>query len=234
MFVMLALLICGLSCSQRDYTKVKTENYTFYLYNEIPQEAAQEISAYLDSYYQETLDLLLVEEMDTVEIHLWTDNEEFIAKQEEIFNLSQPSAAGFAHGHGVYMLYGGSLSNSVALHEFVHVVTEWVNPDIRDNPRWLWESVAVYGSNFPPVRPTLMSMITENNYPSMETLNADFDESTVIYTVGYTITEYIVERHGLEKLTALVQSGGDLQGVLVVTQEQFSLDWVTFLQEEYS
>lgn len=231
----LILLIVSLTaCQSIDNANVRSKHFTAYLYDDIPEEAAREMISYLEERYRDALDLHLVEKMDQVEIHLWTDHEAFLEKQMEFFGLTQPTAVGFAHNHGLYMMYtGGSMSNAVALHEFIHVVSEWVQPNIRDNPRWLWEAVAVYGSSFPSPNMTVLANVTERNCPSIEDFNADFDENTLIYTFGYSITDFIVSLWGKETLRELIESNGDLSGVLNLSEEEFLKGWMAFSAEKY-
>ena len=94
-------------------------------------------------------------------------------------------------------------------HELAHCVSLVINPRIANNPRWLWETVAVYeAGQF--VDPRSLPYLAGGAAPSLESLNS-FD-NTRIYDVGYVIGEFIVSRWGRDGLIALVANNGNLRG----------------------
>lgn len=111
------------------------------------------------------------------------------------------------------------------VHEFAHCVSMHVNPLIPNNPRWLWESVALYEAAQPVDWRTVPAMSSAAP-PAIEQLDA-FDD-TLIYQVGYSIGAFIVERWGREGLAALVRANGDTTAVLGLPEDEFVRQWFAF------
>ena len=115
-------------------------------------------------------------------------------------------------------------------HEFAHCVTLVVNGRIGNNPRWLWESVAIYeAGQF--VDPRSLTYLAGGASPSLESLDG-FD-NTRIYDLGYLIAEFIVTRWGRDTLIALVASNGDLAGVTGLASAEFMSAWRDFARTRY-
>lgn len=115
------------------------------------------------------------------------------------------------------------------VHEFAHTVSLRVNPTFANNPRWLWESVALYeAGQF--VDPRGLSYMTSGQPPTFEQLNAI--EDTRVYGVGYVIAEFIVTTWGEAGLIALVRQNGNPVAV-GATAEEFRGRWLTFLRDRY-
>jgi len=115
-------------------------------------------------------------------------------------------------------------------HEFVHAMTLHMNPRFANNPRWLWESVALYEAN-QNVDLTDADYLRKGPPPTLAELSRLSDQR--IYELGYTIGEFIVKRWGHAKLKALVLANGDTQGVLGVPLPQFERDWIAFVRKTY-
>jgi hypothetical protein len=96
------------------------------------------------------------------------------------------------------------------VHEFAHGVSLQANPRIANNPRWLWEAVAIYESR-QFVDPRTLPYMTAHQPPSEAALNSIAD--TRIYDVGYTIAEFIVSRWGQAGLRSLIASNGDVSAL---------------------
>lgn len=116
------------------------------------------------------------------------------------------------------------------VHEFAHCVSMHVNPSIANNPRWLWESVAIYENN-EFVDPRVLPALTGGQPPTIARLNG-FD-NTDIYQVGFTIGEFIVSRWGRDGLIALIRNNGDTQTVTGFTPSAFLTEWYGFVRARY-
>jgi hypothetical protein len=116
------------------------------------------------------------------------------------------------------------------VHEFAHCVSLRVNPRIANNPRWLWESVAVYEAGQQVDLRTLpyMAALTP---PPFDTLNT-FD-NTRVYEVGYSIAEFVVARWGRAALVRLIALNGDTSAAVGVVRADFERDWFAFARERY-
>lgn len=115
-------------------------------------------------------------------------------------------------------------------HEFAHGVTLHINRRFANNPRWLWESIAIYEAN-QFVSPRTLPYMTSLQPPSFAQLSNIAD--TRIYDVGYTIAEFIVSRWGADALPALVQRNGDTQSVLGTAIADVERDWLAFVRLRY-
>jgi hypothetical protein len=116
------------------------------------------------------------------------------------------------------------------VHEFAHCVSLHVNPAFGNNPRWLWESVAVYESgDF--VDPRHVQPMVSGQPPSLARLNG-FDNGDV-YLVGYTIGEFIVSRWGRDGLVALIRNHGETTQVTGLSQAAFLAEWYAFVRARY-
>ena len=103
-----------------------------------------------------------------------------LAISETEIHMLSPNVSGQAFGNMLVNL----------IHEFAHCVSYHIKPNIANNPRWLWESVAIYEAGQfrdPHTIPYLVS----HDPPGLTQLNS-FD-NTMIYEVGYLISEYISE-----------------------------------------
>ena len=124
--------------------------------------------------------------------------------------------------------YSRMLSHLV--HEFAHCVTLRLNDRIGNNPRWLWESVAIYESG-QSVDLRGVPYMASRQPPAFSALNS-FD-NTLVYDVGYSIAEFIVSRGGRRALADLVRVNGDTSAVLGMSLDDFERQWFTFARERY-
>ncbi|HTE27040.1 gluzincin family metallopeptidase [Flavitalea sp.] len=115
-------------------------------------------------------------------------------------------------------------------HEFAHCVSLKINSTIANNPRWLWESVALYEANF-PWDPRMLSYLVSQNPPSIKELNELGDPR--LYEVGYFISEFIVESHGVLTLKSLIENNGNLKDTLNMDDETFTKQWFAFVKKKY-
>jgi hypothetical protein len=116
------------------------------------------------------------------------------------------------------------------IHEFAHCVTLNLNPNFGNNPRWLWESIAIFEAR-QFVHPNLLSYMVEHNPPTLSQLN-NFN-NVQIYEVGYLLSEYIVLNWGFQQLKDMILSSGNIQQVLGMTVTQFQDSWFSFVRNRY-
>ena len=125
---------------------------------------------------------------------------------------------------------GGNLDTN-AVHEFVHAVSLDVNPRFGNNPRWFWETVALY-ENGEFVHPRLIESVSLGNFPTLQQLDGDVNTDTQIYQLGYLLGEFIVSRYGRDAVP-LIQTDADLQGVLGVSNAEFEAAWQSYVRQRY-
>jgi hypothetical protein len=130
----------------------------------------------------------------------------------------------------IYLVIPPSGRYTIYIHEFVHCVTQHLNPTIPNRPRWLWESVALYEAN-ELIAPENISAITSNKIPSISELN-DFN-NTLIYQIGYLLGEFIFKNFGKEKYIQLIKGNGNINKVLGLTDEAFLNKWYQYVKLIY-
>ena len=108
------------------------------------------------------------------------------------------------------------------VHEFAHAVTLRVNPAFANNPRWLWEAVALYEAGQFTDRRAVTTLF-ERSTPTFALLSS-FD-NTIIYDVGADLGDFIVRTWGREALLALIRSNGNVTQVLGLSESQFLARW---------
>jgi hypothetical protein len=128
---------------------------------------------------------------------------------------------------------GGPFARGVSnlVHEFAHCVSLRIDPTFANDPRWLWEAVAMYESG-QAVDLRAVPYMVALQPPSFAALDALSD--TRVYDVGYSIAEFVVDRFGAPALPALVAAHGDTAAVLGLPQAQFESDWLAFVRARYS
>ena len=84
-----------------------------------------------------------------------------------------PGSRGYVTGDNeLRLLYHRRLSaQKEAVHEFAHVVSMYVNSTIPNNPRWLWEAVALY-ENQGTINNPIFHLV-DSNYANLSTTTTD-------------------------------------------------------------
>lgn len=117
------------------------------------------------------------------------------------------------------------------VHEFAHCVSLRVDPTFANDPRWLWEAVALYEAG-QAVDLRSVPYMAAVQPPSFAALDAVSD--TRVYDVGYSIAEFIVDRWGTAALPALIAAHGDTAAVLGVALPDFEGEWLAFVTARYA
>jgi hypothetical protein len=114
------------------------------------------------------------------------------------------------------------LASTRLAHEFAHCVTLQRNPSSANNPRWLWETLAVYTAR-DRADPSRLAAVLAGSRPTVAQLNS-FD-TTLVYDVAFSLGEFIVEQRGLDGLRALMLSNGGTTMVFGLSTEEFLDGW---------
>jgi hypothetical protein len=115
-------------------------------------------------------------------------------------------------------------------HMLTHLVTRAVNDDVGDIPRWLWESIALYESGEKtPAR--AIPFFAPDAEPELDQLNGSF--GTPILEVGYYLGEFLVTTYGPDVFVDLLESDGDLETTLGLTDEEFIAQFVASVRTKY-
>ena len=109
---------------------------------------------------------------------------------------------------------GGEELMKFISHEFTHCVH--LNIDYSpNNPRWLWEGVAMYESDW-FMDPNQIDDIKNKKYPSLKTLGNGME-----YMLGYVIIEAIKDLWSFDTVIELIRRQGNTQQVLNISEEEF-------------
>lgn len=205
-----------------------------------PLDAANvaEIAAAVEREYDRILADLGEEGLPRVTVTFYADHASMEAATRATAGVVPSWAAGLvtsssrihlmSPNHPAWGPYDRMLSHLV--HEFAHCVSLHVNPRIANNPRWLWESVAIYESR-QSVDLSTIDYMRALAPPAFSTLSG-FD-NTRVYDVGFSIGEFVVSRWGQRALRDLVAANGDTAAVLGVGLAEFERQWFAFARERY-
>lgn len=175
--------------------------------------------------------LLGVSSMPVVTVRIWQDETTYFNELTRYFGVRY-QATGYVTGPGELRLLATSLLNANVVHEFIHAATLVVNPQFGNNPRWFWETVALY-ENGELVNPRTLDYVVRGAFPTLQQLNVDPNAGTQIYQLGYTLGEFIVARYGRPAFLRLIQTNADLRGVLGLSEAEFESAWQSYVRERY-
>jgi hypothetical protein len=231
--------------------QLKTDHFTI-SYQGIYDDDAQNIGDYLEENYDRIRTNLYDPDHELVRVFIHPTQTEFNKATE----LPNSSAKGTSRGPNEFHLIWTNWFNSIfpddplktAVHEFTHCIQlnilikdaqkQWTDADqgdfdavfeqkfIKEYPQWFWEALCDYEAGV--VNPISVRYGMSKNLTLQELNN-----SNQIYSVGYTIIEYIVEKWGSDKLPSLITSYVDIPSVLGISETEFEKGWVEFVDEKY-
>lgn len=196
-----------------------------------PDATLRAAGARLEAEYARILGDLNVSSHPIVTVRIWHDTTSYYTELTRFFG-TRYQAGGYITGPTeLRLLAGGNLDTDV-VHEFVHAVSLDVNPQFANNPRWFWETVALY-ENGEFVNPRLIESVSRGNFPTLQQLNADVNADTQIYQLGYVLGEFIVSTWGRPAFLRLIQINSDLPAVLGVSTAEFESAWQSYVRQRY-
>ena len=212
--------------------KRESEHFSFY-FDGFSEARIQPIIDSLEKNYDRIITDLEVDSMPVVRVKIWTSRMGFYREMERLLGVRYSGADGYVFGPSEFHVMLVNDDAIKAVHEFAHVVSLNLNPTFANNPRWLWEAVAIYeAGQF--VHPTKLGYMVDGNYPSLEELDSSFGtRGNRIYSVGYLLADYIIDSWGMEFLRALIRTNGDLKSVLGVGVEEFAIGWYNWVEAKY-
>ena len=230
---LLLVSFCILSCSNSVDSNDRSpkSHFEFVLYDGLSSSIISDISHELEKNYTRIISDLDVQNMPTVIVKIWADYDNF----SEVMRASLGSnhvagATGYVYNMiEIRMLYG-TRAPLTAVHEFAHIVTLQVNSSIGNNPRWLWEAVALFEAQEFYDPKTLPYMVS-GDYPTLSELNNISNNN--IYSVGYILLEYVVETWGKYLVIELIKNNGNISATLGITTLEFESGWYQFVKEKY-
>ena len=235
LLILLFLMGAIYSCSSitDSNNALNDEHFDFVLYGQFNTSDIAQISNNLNSNYGRIINDLKVQSMPKVTVKIWSDYNTFLDDMQKDIGIRYTGSTGYIFGMAEMRIYFTAQAPSTACHEFSHLVSMQVNSTIPNNPRWLWEAVALYENN-EFVNPNSLTYMVSQNYPTLEELNMDYNSSNQhIYEVGYILLEYIVQTWGMDYVIGLIKNNGDIIGVLGINNQEFESGWYKFIEEKY-
>lgn len=237
------LLLIGAGCgggrqgtSSQPSLTYQSSHFVFH-YTTIDSSSIETIAGRLEAEYSRILTDLVSGPMPVVNVELFADHS---AMEKAGLPLAIPSwAGGFTPSESRIVLMSpnlpewGPFDTGVGnlIHEFAHCVSSHLNPSIGNNPRWLWESVAVWEAR-QFVDPRTVSYLANHQPPAFSQFN-DLNDRR-IYEIGYLVGEFAASRWGQSALHDLVLSNGDTARRLGIDQASFEQQWFAFVQTKYN
>ena len=185
----------------------------------------------LERQYARVLNDLNVSSLGPIDVRIWQDEATYYAVLDRFFGVHYQANGYIAGKDELRLLVVAQLEVNV-VHEFCHAVSLSVSSTFANNPRWLWETVALY-ENGELVPPRTLEYMVRGAYPSLASLNADPNAGRQIYELGYVIGEFIVARWGRTGLLDLVRANGDVSAVFGVAPSAFEADMYAWIREKY-
>lgn len=234
------LVACAHAPSAPSPAQLQTRSTDHFVFQYPAGDAAaiETIASVAEGEYARVIRDLGVDAMPQVRVTFYVDHGSLEAATRDVAGVIPALASGLVTSESaIHMMSpnapGWGPVDLVAVnvvHEFAHCVSLHLNPRIANNPRWLWESVAVYEAGQRVDLRTLPYM-TALAPPPFDSLNT-FD-NTRVYEVGYSIAEFVVSRWGQTALIRLVTSNADTAAVLGTSLGDFQRDWFTFVRDRY-
>ena len=232
-FLFLSLFLLSCKKDKIPVTPVNEEYFEFILYDGLNISEILHISSALEENYQRIINDLQVSEMPVVTVKIWADYNHFLDDMENDIGIRYTGATGYIFGATESRLYFNNQVAVAAVHEFAHLVSMRVNTTIPNNPRWLWESVALYENN-EFVDPRTLPYMVSGNYPTLNELNTDYNNSNHnIYQVGYVLLEFIDVNWGMDTVIELIQNNGNLSTSLGMTNQEFEAVCYHYVETTY-
>lgn len=131
-------------------------------------------TAHFRIYGDRVADAVLGEVAERLE-KVWEDQAVWAAEVQSFFGRRIDTSGYVTSSDEIRVLAVPAVARN-ATHEFCHAVSLYVNPGFANNPRWLWESVALY-ENREFVDPRSLDYLVRGTPPTLQQLNADVTAS---------------------------------------------------------
>ncbi len=206
-------------------------------YTPLDSSSIPAIADSVAKYSSQILQHLAVDSIDTVKIYFHLTYAELDAAVQDVVPDLPSWAIGLATAkNAIHMIspkhpdYEYGYMIVVLIHEYVHCVTLNIKSNFGNNPRWLWESIALCEAG-QLVDPRNIPYMVSHTPPTMTELNSF--SNTYIYDVGYLLAEYIVTQWDYDHLRSLIVNNGNTTATLGMTSSQFHAAWFEFIKAKY-
>lgn len=199
-----------------------------YWYNEADKQVIDSLSDYLEKSYDRILSDFKISALPITRVKIYPDLKLFHTA------INQPDAPAevlaTAFGKDEFRMVSPSKGGEDMLkfisHEFTHCVH--LNIDYSpNNPRWLWEGLAMYESGW-FMDPNGLEDIKSKKFPALSSLSNGME-----YMLGYVVIEAIKDQYGFDKVIELIKTQGDIKKVFGLSDEEFNDKVFGFIHKKY-
>ena len=185
----------------------------------------------LEQEYPRIVAALGLQSVPPITVRVWQDPDTYFTELTRYFGVRY-NAAGYIAGATELRVLAGPQLPTTTVHEFVHAATLALNPSFANNPRWLWETVALY-ENGEFINPRTLPYIVSGAFPTLQQLNADPNAGRQVYELGYVLGEFLVSTYGRAAYLQLIRANGNLSSTLGVSTADFEAAWQAFVRRRY-
>ncbi|RPF23929.1 hypothetical protein [Vibrio crassostreae] len=176
-----------------------------------------------------------LDSIPVITVRVWQSQKAYLDEQERSIGQRYAFSTGYIEpkSNEIRLLYFGGEIQRTALHEFVHLLTLQINPNFANNPRWLWEAVAIYKSEDYWFHMNNRSAIKGRFDGLVQDLYNKPNSSSAVYELGYTVGEFIERSWGEGAFVDLIKSNGDPSPLTDQPIESLFYDWEKFVKTTY-
>lgn len=213
-------------------------DFRYVIYDGMPESTIRSIHRRLMESKPEILKSFNLKAVPKIIVRVWGNAESYLSEQEKAIGQRYPGSHGYVTlkrgvKAGEIRLFAGRQDlPETAVHEFVHVVTLEVNPSFANNPRWLWEAIAIYKSENSWKYAEQPDMI-RGRFEALAQLLFTKGDTGAVYELGYTIGQYIAETWGEDALIELIESNGEFSGLTDKPIQEIFQGWKKFVEATY-
>jgi hypothetical protein len=236
---MLFLLAVALSACNRDWKYLKSTHFNIRARSDIDPKKVTMIDTVLESNYTKVSQFLKTKPDSPIQINIYSHQWQYDLATGNYNDVG--SVEGTSDLHFILQAWDERQIGNIAVREFTHAVTLKLLIDQQPKPldipvfrkklsrmpSWIIEGISMYEANeiADPKSATYIKGDT--------TINLRLLSSKKIHQVAYSLTEYILEKYGHDKLIDLVTSFGDTQKAFGITEEQFTKEWQAYFNKKY-
>jgi hypothetical protein len=198
---------------------VNTTAFRYVLHDGVTREQADRIADSLLANNERIRRHLRVTTMQQVTIAVWASqhSDDFYDEMKNRIGQVYPGATGYTPTNREMCLLWNSSTPQAAVHEYAHLVSIALKPNISNNPRWLWEAIAQYESRMYDHPATWTS--AQREFPGFAALNQY--NSVLPYRWGYSLSACIISRWGDDGYINMINSNGSTQSALGISEDEF-------------
>jgi hypothetical protein len=210
--------------------RIQTEHFRM-VAGATPEASLRAAADRLEAEYPRILREMNLSTVPIITVRVWHDETTYFNELTRYFGVRY-QAVGYITGPTELRLLDQPQLSINVVHEFVHAASMSVNPQIANNPRWFWETIALY-ANGEFVDPRRLDYLARGAFPSLQQLNVDPNSGRQIYELGFVFGEFIVSQWGRPAFLRLIQTNADIPAVLGLSIADFEAAWQSYVRRRY-